>query len=259
MKTVCLDPGHGLGNVNGSPDGLYKEHEAMWDIYERMVPILCDLGIQVVSTRPQQSDYPSLSQRAATSNNANADAFVSLHSNAAGNDGWYSARGLVIYTASGPMSAPRNILAADLVARFIAQGDTVIRSEDGIAYGDYTVLTATIAPAVLIEYGFHTSEADVALLMDPDYRQRLAESTAYGIADFLGIEVSALTEEQVRKLVREEYATLEKERAELPITEEGYAKSAQDFVMREGISDGSRPRSYATREEVWVMLQRALE
>ncbi|KAB4867678.1 hypothetical protein GAG84_26325, partial [Bacteroides thetaiotaomicron] len=34
-KKVCLDPGHGPGCVNGSPDGSYKEHEFAWDMSQR--------------------------------------------------------------------------------------------------------------------------------------------------------------------------------------------------------------------------------
>lgn len=35
-KTVCLDPGHGPGCVNGSPDRSYKEYEFAWRSEERV-------------------------------------------------------------------------------------------------------------------------------------------------------------------------------------------------------------------------------
>ena len=31
-KRVCLDPGHGPGNVNGSADGTYLEYEFTMDL-----------------------------------------------------------------------------------------------------------------------------------------------------------------------------------------------------------------------------------
>lgn len=34
-----------------------------------------------------------------------------------------------------------------------------------------------------------------------------------------------------------------------------WARSARDWVMAHNISDGTNPREYATREEVWVMLE----
>ena len=48
--TVCLDPGHGPGNVNGSPDGTYKEWEFTWDMAQRIKPLLEAQGVGVVLT-----------------------------------------------------------------------------------------------------------------------------------------------------------------------------------------------------------------
>ena len=56
-----------------------------------------------------------------------------------------------------------------------------------MAHNGYTVLTKTDAPAVLIEHGFHTSRADVQLLLSPAYRDTLALATAQGVCDFLGV------------------------------------------------------------------------
>lgn len=49
--TVCLDPGHGPGNVNGSPDGTYKEWEFTWDMAQRVKPLLEAKGVGVVLTK----------------------------------------------------------------------------------------------------------------------------------------------------------------------------------------------------------------
>ena len=183
-KTVCLDPGHGPGRVNGSPDGSYKEREFTWDMYTRIAPLLERHGVHAICTRTEDSD-PSLTERAGVSNRAGADCYVSLHSNAAGNDGWYDASGLEIYTSQGPMTARRNVLAADLAEAFRAAGVSLRSSP--IKHQLYTVLVKTDAPACLIEYGFHTSREDVALLKDSAYRERLAGATAKGICSFLGV------------------------------------------------------------------------
>lgn len=185
IKCVCLDPGHGPGTVNGSPDGTYKEREFAWDMYTRIRPLLEAQGLTVICTRAE-NEKPSLTARAQVSNRAGADCFVSLHSNAAGNGGWYDASGFMIYTSRGPMTAPRNVLASDIVKRAKAAGMT-LRSTP-IAHEGYTVLVATDAPACLIEYGFHTSKSDVALLKDAAYRDLLAAVTALGICDYLGVE-----------------------------------------------------------------------
>ena len=184
-KTVCLDPGHGPDTVNGSPDGTYKEKEFAWDMYTRISPLLEAHGVHTICTRTEDTN-PSLTERANVSNKANATCYVSLHSNAAGNDGWYNASGLEIYTSQGPMTAQRNVLASDLVNAFHAAGVSLRSSP--IKHQMYTVLAKTDAPACLIEYGFHTSKEDVEKLKDSDYRDKLAEATAKGICTYLGVE-----------------------------------------------------------------------
>ena len=104
------------------------------------------------------------------SNRAGADCYVSIHSNAAGNDGWYDASGLEIYTSAGPETAQRNVLASALADAFRAAG-VALRSSP-IKHRMYTVLAKTDAPACLIEYGFHTSKADVEKLKDSGCRDK---------------------------------------------------------------------------------------
>ena len=84
------------------------------------------------------------------------------------------------------MTAQRNILATDMVNAFHAAGVT-LRSTPIIHDDELTVLVKTDAPAVLIEYGFHTNKGDVALLKESAYRDRLAEATARGICKWLGV------------------------------------------------------------------------
>ena len=82
-KIVCLDPGHGPGCVNGSPDGSYKEYEFAWDMAQRVRRLLEQRGVKVVMTKTE-SEYPGLTTRANVPNRAGADLFLSLHSNATG-------------------------------------------------------------------------------------------------------------------------------------------------------------------------------
>lgn len=153
-------------------------------MYTRIAPLLERHGVHAICTRTEDSD-PSLTERAGVSNRAGADCYVSIHSNAAGNGGWCDASGLEIYTSQGPMTARRNVLAADLAEAFRAAGVSLRSSP--IKHQLYTVLVKTDAPACLIEYGFHTSREDVALLKDSAYRERLAGATAKGICSFLGV------------------------------------------------------------------------
>lgn len=230
---VCLDPGHGPGNVNGSADGTYKERDFTWDMYTRLRPLLEAQGITVVGTREKESDYPSLSARASVSNRAGADLFVSIHSNAAGS----TARGFVAFTSAPPETAARNQLAAAIINRIRAAG--VVLWGNGLAHEMYTVLASTTAPAVLLEYGFHTNDQDLVLLKDSTYRDKLAQATCAGICDYLGLPVKEPDKESGQ-----------------PNEPDDWAKDAWSKATAAGIFDGTRPRDQLTRQEAAVVLNR---
>lgn len=232
-KTVCLDPGHGPDTVNGSPNGIYKEREFTWDLYERLTPLLEAQGVNVICTRTEDTK-PSLTERATVANNAKADCFVSIHTNAEGGVGWGTAHGLEIITSSAPATALRNVLAQDILDELRAAG-VVLRSSPLIHDLSLTVLAKTNMPAVLIEYGFHTNRADVTLLLSDDYRDKLAEATARGVCKWMGITYQEKEETPVEKL---------------------WYTDAQKWAVEMGIADGTRPTDPCTRAEEWTMLQR---
>ena len=235
--TVCLDPGHGPDTVNGAPDGSYKEREFAWDMYTRIRPLLERHGVNVICTRTEDTK-PSLTARCEVSNKAGADLFVSLHSNADGGSGWGTARGLLVYTSSGPMTAKRNVAATAIVNRAHEAG--VLLHGSGVAHQiEYTVLAKTDAPAVLIEYGFHTNQEDIGLLKDSSYRDKLAEATAKGVCDFLGIDWTAESGG---------------DGTDIPAAD--WAAEAWQKAKSNGIMDGTRPTEPITRQELALVLDR---
>lgn len=241
-KTVCLDPGHGPDTTNGSPDGSYKEREFTWDMYQRLTPLLEAQGVNVICTRTEDTK-PSLTERATVANNAKADCFLSLHTNASGS-GWSSPSGLELYTSSGPETAQRNVLAAQLLNAFHAAGVSLWAPT--VKHEAYTVLTKTNMPAVLIEYGFHTNKSDVALLKDSAYRDKLAEATAQGVCKWLGIQYKEKEETPV-------------DNTNTPDTWAAAAwKKANGTIGSDGkpVMDGTRPRDTITRQEVALILDR---
>lgn len=66
-----------------------------------------------------------------------------------------------------------------------------------------------------------------------------------------------MTEAQVRQIVREEIAALQLQRAELPPSD--WAKDQLAAAVAAGITDGKRPQSHATRQEVAIMVRKAVE
>lgn len=247
-KKVCLDPGHGVETAGKrSPDGTYLEHEFALDMAKRMQKILVRHGVNVTLTRSDEhcptgrSDNNDLAKRVQIANGISGlDLFVSLHSNAAGNGSqWMSARGYEVYTSAAGSTANRNIAAKKVLARAKEAGIQV-RSTEPKHEGWY-VCVHTNAPAMLIEHLFHDNKADVALLKDGAYRDKLATANCKGILDYLGIQWQ---DEKV---------------PEKPTDPQSWYADAQKWAVDHGISDGTRPDDTVTRAEVWTMLQRLLQ
>ena len=150
---------------------------------KRIQVILERHGVAVTKTRTG-GEAVSLARRCEIANSIQGlDLFVSLHSNAAGS-GWSSASGWSAYVFSAASSG--HDAAQDILEQVEAAGITVRTTpimEDPSLY----VLKGTVAPAVLIEHGFHTNQEDVKKLRNSSYRQRLAAAEARGILDYLGI------------------------------------------------------------------------
>lgn len=228
-KAVVLDPGHGVETSGKrSPDGSYLEHEFNLDMANRVKAILERHGVTAVLTRTDGQDI-TLARRVSVANAIKCDLFVSLHSNASGN-GWTSPDGYGIYTSMAGATANRNIAANKLLARAKEAG--IKLWGNGLFHDGLYVLKNTVAPAILIEHGFHTNKAEVELLKSSAYRDKLAEVDAKGILDYLGVPW----------------------RDEKPTPAPWYDK-AQKWAVGAGISDGTRPEEPATRAEVWEMLR----
>lgn len=188
---ICLDPGHGLAEAcNQSPDGTYHEYEFALDMANRIRKHLLRNGCEVLLTR-EDSSTPGLAERAAKANTWGAEFYCALHSNAVpinatsdpDGDEWASVQGLAVYTAAA--GGERERAAKLLLEQMKAAGVTILGQ--GLFNANFAVLRLTNMPANLIEYGFHTTEADVALLKTVAYRAKLAEATAKSIVAWCGM------------------------------------------------------------------------
>jgi N-acetylmuramoyl-L-alanine amidase len=54
----------------------------------------------------------------------------------------------------------------------------------GVQTANYTVLTDTRGPAVLVEMGYLSNRSEAALLRSSSFQDRLAEAIADGISDY---------------------------------------------------------------------------
>ena len=138
-------------------------------------------------TRSTENDV-TLQKRVSISNTTSPNLFVSIHSNASGSGAtWTAPDGYGIYTSKAGATAERNIAANKILAR-AKEADIALWGNGLFHDNSLYVLKNTVAPAVLIEHGFHTNYAETQLLKSDVYRQKLAEVDTKGILDYLGID-----------------------------------------------------------------------
>ena len=168
-KRVVIDPGHG-GEDSGVVYGEHTESDLVWDLASRLEGRLRALGVQTSMTRGPRNTR-SDEQRAHFANEVGADLVVSLHL-----DGFSSPRanGLAVYYYGGAeASSTIGERLADLVQR-----ELVARTRLGNnrTHGkSWTLLRLTRMPAVRVELGYLTSPVDRAKLLDPLFRDIVAE------------------------------------------------------------------------------------
>ena len=98
QKTVVLDAGHGGSDTGASYEGI-REKDINLAVTKKVEAILRSYGYHVVMTRTEDKAV-GLYTRASIANAANADVFVSIHSNAAENNADFTG----IYTFYHPTS-----------------------------------------------------------------------------------------------------------------------------------------------------------
>jgi N-acetylmuramoyl-L-alanine amidase len=194
-KLIVLDPGHGGGD-RGSIHGDLQEAVLNLDMAKRVQAILIARGWEVKMTRTddydvkgttastqeaekygfRDSDAFDLQARDDIANDAGARVFVSIHCNAYINSG---PSGTTIY-----YTKPIDVSLAQIMDRDIAMGELGTK-DDGIVKAHYYVTAHASMPSILIETAFLSNPSDYARLDSPDWRQRMAQTIANGIDQYM--------------------------------------------------------------------------
>jgi N-acetylmuramoyl-L-alanine amidase len=202
VRRIVIDPGHG-GKDTGKVNGPYKYNEkaATLDTAARLKIALEKQGFEVVFTRTKDV-FVDLDDRPAVATNVKADLFISLHYNA-GPAGDTSSDGIETYclTPAGQKSTnagkAKSTTGAEPGNRFDAANISLAwgiqrrllagtGAEDrGVRRARFAVLRTLSCPGVLIEGGFMSSRKEGAQIADAAYRQKIAESVAAGIVDYV--------------------------------------------------------------------------
>lgn len=169
---IMLDPGHsGTIEPGACAHGLKEA-----DIVLSVARLLRDklTGHEVMLTRDDDVDDDYLSWRAELANDWGADIFISLHCNAFADP---AAHGAECWIAKNH-SDDSERLAYCILNRLVNQMDLADR---GVKQQNFTVLTATDCPAVLVELAFITNPAEAGMLLN--MQEEFAQAIADGIEE----------------------------------------------------------------------------
>jgi N-acetylmuramoyl-L-alanine amidase len=216
VHTIVIDPGHGIPD-NGAENkqlGL-KERVLTLDTAFRLKKILEAQGYKVVMTRT--TDYGispdkrlDLRRRAELTAEVKADLFISIHFNSAGqyvpgkNIGAVHGTETFRFTPRyqiplsrsvhhpedddsnpGDKNDKLNTLLGYCIERAVLDG---IGSYDrGLQHDQIAVLRLAPCPAVLVEGGYLTNDAEARELATPGYRQKIAEGIANGVRAYVSL------------------------------------------------------------------------
>jgi N-acetylmuramoyl-L-alanine amidase len=221
---AVVDPGHGGDQEGASSPSGEKEKDVALDVALRIARRLRAMGAKVVLTRTGDVTVP-LANRAALATALRADVFVSVHLNSmataelrkrtSGVETYFlsadatdsrasavAARENADRLAGEPEPDPNDPVAGILSslenAAMLQQSSRLayalherlvaaLEAEDhGVKQAPFYVLAGARMPAVLLEVGFISNEAEAAKLRRREYRDRIAEAVAAGIRAFRG-------------------------------------------------------------------------
>ncbi|AQR92394.1 N-acetylmuramoyl-L-alanine amidase [Clostridium saccharobutylicum] len=204
-KTIVVDAGHAYGtdtgvvtNINGVK---YDETELDIQLAGKLKSELEKRGFNVIMTRnvgetpSYGSLYASLAHRVEVANDADADFFISIHHNAV--DGIPDASGVETYYSTNSkdssygggldntrMQQSMKMAKAinNSIINKIGARDRGAKSDASAAVKTLFVLRNTNMPAVLVETGFLSNQAEAKRCADPSSQQLVAEAIADAIA-----------------------------------------------------------------------------
>ncbi len=175
-KVVVIDAGHG-GHDPGAQAFGFSEKDVILDVALIADEIMEDTNIDVVLTR--DGDYfVELEDRVKMAHDSNADAFVSVHANAFGQE---HVHGTETYWNQNQRSAESRALAESIQERLLAKLGTRDR---GVKEADFYVIRNTQVPSVLVELGFITNREEANKMQTPEFKQAAAEAIKEGILNF---------------------------------------------------------------------------
>lgn len=197
-KTICIDPGHGFGDVGASSKfiGDLNENDITLDVSKYLEEELVSRGYSVFlshdgKTIPKTkiddgNNLFNFKERVEYVNTKDMDYFISIHCNVYANA--EDVNGMRIYYSEEsqvPVEKPKKASEAlyDALAKaFPDYRKPIVKMTP--AAESYYVTHWTKTCALLIEIGYLTNKSDAENMIDPLWQKELAKSIANGIDSY---------------------------------------------------------------------------
>ena len=174
-----IDPGHGGKDPGAIGLGGLREVDVILPVATRVAEILAKQGIAVTMTR--NDDYfVGLDERVMMSRAAGATLFVSIHANAI--DNRPDVNGLELYYYNIGQSFAETVHNA--ILDYVNKNGFYL-NDRRVRSARFLVLRKSSIPAILVETGYLTSEAESDRLRRDDYQKVMAEGIAKGIIQYI--------------------------------------------------------------------------
>jgi len=188
-RVIVLDPGHGGFDPGVAGKDGVLEKDITLAIAQRLAGYLGQAGAMVLLTREADTDLSNpatagpankkredLTRRVEMANANQADLFLSIHVNSSSSPARRGAQ-----TFIQPGSAAGRV-AAEFIQAELAK--TLKNTSRQPLEVDHFITRNTSMPAVIVETGFLTNEAEAKLLQEPDYQAKAARAIYAGVVKY---------------------------------------------------------------------------
>lgn len=179
---LVVDAGHG-GTDNGAM-GIngQKEKDFTLAISKKIKELSTDYGIEVVLTRDNDV-FMAPPEKVAFSEKLNADAFISIHTNAATAKDQKVKSGMEIFVSPDNIHLKESKILGSAILQKLGN-DFKINTPLLMRQVGIWVLKANPDPAILIECGYITDKNDLAILKDDAQVETMARKILEGVAAY---------------------------------------------------------------------------
>jgi len=211
QRVVVVDAGHGGDDPGEIGKGGIEEKDITLAVAKKLADYLTQDGAKVLLTRETDTDLcdpatvgaaakmmESLQRRVALANDNKAELFLSIHANSFSDS---SKCGAQTYVQPG---MEKSLQAGRFIQEELARQLNNTKSKHPVEVDHYLTKNTTM-PAVVIEVGYLSNDAEARLLMDESYQERVARAIYTGVLKYFAQELPLSQENSEREEIIETF------------------------------------------------------